>query len=156
MDSPSHLRYLWWLGGLLALVLLVYLVSLFFSAATSPAEQERTDIPRGFPQDIPTPQQSDVVPAQSGFQYLVSFTDRGFEPKAVSIKKNETVRFTNNSSGMLWVTAGDGAQVSCPAGVLDSCKALARGEYWQYTFTETGAILFKNSVDGSVGSVRVE
>ena len=37
----------------------------------------------------------------SGFQALVSYTDQGFEPQMTTVKKGDTVRFTNNSSNSL-------------------------------------------------------
>lgn len=80
-----------------------------------------------------------------GFQYLVSYTNNGFEPSNISIKKGETIRFTNNSSGDVWIaaTATGGALYpnvanGCGSSAFDSCHALKSGEFWEFTFESAG------------------
>ncbi|MDO8576016.1 MAG: hypothetical protein Q7R90_01745, partial [bacterium] len=102
--------------------------------------------------------------AQSkGFQYLVSYTDRGFEPTRLTVKQGETVRFTNNSSEGLWVAAGGeklypGVVNGCGSSALDSCRPIGQGEFWEFTFDAAGTWMFSNNIDkeksGTVISVQ--
>jgi plastocyanin len=92
------------------------------------------------------------IPVQKAFTLLVSYTDRGFEPSSASIDAGETVRFTNNSSADLWVAADGtlgkiypGTGNECGQSALDTCKTLAPGEFWQFTFNEQGTWGFHDS-----------
>lgn len=149
-----------------ALVILLLVVLAFFLIApgemrqppSSPASRERVYPP------APTPQQLAVLKTMKPFQYLVSYTDRGFEPPALAMKRGDTVRFVNNSSGDLWVAAA-GAQEhpiypgtsECGGSSFDSCKALEPGDFWQFTFDESGLWKYQNNVDKTkTGIVRVQ
>src|SRR3989344_4513846 len=86
-----------------------------------------------------------VLAKSNGFQLLVSYTDRGFEPPAATIKKGQTVRFTHNSSRDLWVaatgTAGavyPGTGKECGQSAFDSCFSLKPQEFWEFTFEVAG------------------
>jgi len=103
--------------------------------------------------------------ASHGFQYLVSYTDRGFEPAALVVKKGETVRFINNSDELLWVAAtgtsgavypkGDSAP--CGQSAFDSCAAIKRGEFWEFTFNDSGTWSYQNNTDTKMtGTVIVQ
>ncbi|OGG57501.1 hypothetical protein A2853_04035 [Candidatus Kaiserbacteria bacterium RIFCSPHIGHO2_01_FULL_55_17] len=146
----SHKRYLWWLGGLLVLALIAYMLQMLMPLA------QRSGAPPGFPSSAPTPRPADYVEAQGGFQYLVSYTDTGFEPTVLTVKRGETVRFTNNSSVPLMVAqAGTSAETPCAPELLKSCRTLGHGEYWEYTFTSAGTVDFRNSADSGVGTITV-
>ncbi|MDR3570925.1 MAG: hypothetical protein P4L81_01860 [Candidatus Pacebacteria bacterium] len=86
------------------------------------------------------------------FQFLVSYTDTGFEARITTVEVGETVRFTNNSTGQLWVAA-TGTQLypsiqnGCGSSALDSCRSLQPGEFWQFTFTKKGTWDFVNNLD---------
>ena len=106
------------LAAFLLLAVIVYLlamnyVSLYRTAAPATTTNE------------PTPQ--DYVSAQKGFQYLVSYTDGGFVPATLSVNKGETVRFTNNSGGILQLS-------------LTGTAPLSQGQYFEYTFTTSGTV----------------
>ena len=110
---------------------------------------------------IPQPPYTKQVEAQlaasNGFQELVSYTDRGFEPKHISIAKGDTVRFTNNSYRELWVAASanpyPSAQSACGSSAFDSCRALKSGEFWEFTFGVAGTWPYVNNLDKSKGGV---
>ena len=81
----------------------------------------------------------------------------------LKIKKGDTVRFTNNSTGDLWIAAVGpdplypAVQNGCGSSALDSCRTLAPGEYWEFTFAEKGDWHFVNNVDKSkTGVVHVK
>jgi plastocyanin len=112
-----------------------------------------------------TPEMQAVLAKSHGFQALVSYTDRGFEPSTITIKKGETVRFTNNSSGdLLWVAStgtmsgkvypADSA--ACGQSAFDVCQSLKPHEFWEFTFTAAGTWSYQNNLDPSqTGIVRV-
>ena len=87
--------------------------------------------------DVPALKSSDYVSAQKGFQYLISYTDQGFTPKTLLVKKGETVRFTNNSDAPLQLS-------------LTGTSLLAHGEYLEYTFVQSATIN-----DGTTGIMQV-
>ncbi len=83
----------------------------------------------------------------SGFQVLISYADRGFEPKEVSIKPGDTVRFTNNSSGKL--------QVAFSGDALG--EVIAPQQFWEATFSEKGERKYTNKLNASlIGVVKVQ
>ena len=97
------------------------------------------------------------------FQLLISYVDLGFEPHSAKIHAGDTVRFVNNSTRDLWVAANGitgkiypGIQDGCGSSALDSCRSLAPGAYWEFTFTEKGTWSFVNNLDKSnEGNVSV-
>jgi len=151
-------------GGLLILlailIALLAVISLLAGFATRtqetiiPIAEESTSeyVPPAPPLTV-----SDMVAAQPahGFQLLVSYTDRGFEPRTATIRSGDTVRFTNNSHEQLWVAAATNSsgalypsiQNGCGSSALDSCKALNPGEYWEFTFGATGSWSYDNNLD---------
>ena len=122
----------------------------------------RTAAPAASDDSAPRPQ--DYASAQQGFQYLVSYTADGFVPNALSVKKGETVRFTNNSGGGLWVASaalpgGDvyPGQSDCGASAFDSCTPLKPQEFWEFTFDAAGTWSYKNNSDSTkTGVIKVQ
>lgn len=135
--------------GILALVAVIaYVVSglLGASHATPPASQEV------FVPGPPSLEVQAMLEKSKGFQALVSYTDAGFEPLVVSIKKGETIRFVNNSSEDLWVasTSVEGnlypGESDCGTSMLDTCKPLAARAFWEFTFDQTGTWGYMNNL----------
>ncbi len=82
-----------------------------------------------------------------GFQALISYTDRGFEPANIALKKGDTVRFINNSSGNLQVAI----QSQVPS------AQFAPQQFWEFTFDSTGSWNVTNQLDASKSAtIRVE
>jgi len=78
---------------------------------------------------------------------VVTFSDAGFSPATVTVKKGETVRWTNNSSESVWPASAahpthavypQKSSTDCFGSSFDACKGLANGESWDFTFTEVG------------------
>lgn len=107
-----------------------------------------------------------VLAESTGFQHLVSYTDGGFVPQMLDVKKGETVRFTNNASGDLWVAAsqtGDnplypsGPDEMCGQSAFDSCVSLKPLEFWEFTFNASGEWSYRNNASSEdFGVIRVE
>jgi plastocyanin len=87
---------------------------------------------------------------------FISYTNAGFEPASASIKKGDTVRFTNNSSHALWIaSAPTGSETiypgtsNCGGGAFDTCMPLNPGDFWEFTFTQSGAWGYQNNLNKS-------
>ena len=99
-----------------------------------------------------------------GFEALISYTERGFEPTKVTLKKGQSVRFANNSGEELWIAAASTAgsppypgMSDCGGSTLDSCKTLQPLEFWEFTFSQSGTWHFRNNLNKErVGSVTIE
>jgi len=112
-----------------------------------------------------TPQITAQLEKSRGFQALVSYTDRGFEPATVTIKKGQTVRFTNNSSDDVWIaasSAGGGklyprVQDECGSSTFDTCKGQRPQEFWEFTFDIAGTWGYADNLHkGNTGIVVVK
>jgi len=98
---------------------------------------------------------ADKLAKSHGFQVLISYTDNGFEPANVTIKKGDTVRFTNNSTdkmnmkilspGSVGDTQYPGA-ASCGGSALNSCDDIALQDFWEFTFTSVGSWTYQDSL----------
>jgi plastocyanin len=102
---------------------------------------------------------------------LVTYSDKGFSPKTLSVKVGDTVRFVNNSSHGMWVASNthpthtqyDGTSLSqhCSAsantnGGFDECTPVDPGTVYSFTFTKAGSFMFHNHLQASdTGTVTV-
>lgn len=102
---------------------------------------------------------------------VVTLTDAGFSPATVTVAAGETVRFINDSSRGMWVGSDDhpthtqydgtSTREHCADGVstngtFDQCRAVERGDYWDYTFERAGTFGYHNHVgSSSTGTVVV-
>ena len=152
------------------LAILGLLVGLLIAAqllAFVPGGSRRGEV--GVPTDTfvpvpPPPEIIEMLAKSRGFEVLVSYTNRGFEPSTAVINIGESIRFTNNSSNDLWVAATGTAEApvypgigECGSSTLDTCKVLKPREFWEFTFTKGGMWMFHNNLDkGQTGVVRVD
>ncbi len=102
--------------------------------------------------------------------YTVTYTDSGYSPNALTIKKGDTVTFKNQSSSGMWTASamhpthtaysGTNAQQHCPDpenNDFDECKSDAPGTSWSFTFTKTGSFGYHNhSAASHFGKITVE
>ena len=142
-EHHTHRTYAWAIIFLLAILAAVFVWQVYFSSPP-PLPVATLSIPKGFPKDAPAPTRSDFVSAQKGFQYLVSYTVIGFQPANLIVNKGETVRFTNNASGLLQIALAD-----------TRSPVITHGEYWEYTFTNAGTTHYVNGT-GSTGTITVK
>ena len=130
--TPTN-RYLLWLILLFAALIIVSFFAWMFSPSTLPPSQEESqNIVRTPPPAPPfTPDRSAEANAHKVIAALISYTDTGFEPAELTIKKGDTIRFTNNSTGGMLLVS----DVSTTQAVTN---ALPPGEYTEFTFTKEG------------------
>lgn len=150
---------------LVVLVILLGIVS-FVSKETVHTQTERTStakIDPGTPPPI-TKHMQDVLNSSSGFQYVVTYSNDGFVPAAMTVKKGETVRFLNSSSRALWIVSSGGTTGvyppkpnSCGQSAFDSCIALPPHDFWEFTFYESGTWTYRNNVTATdTGTIVVQ
>lgn len=135
-DHPTR-TLLTALFALLVIGALTYILGMNFVALYHPAAPASATDATGLSNNGPAPTPKDYVAAQKGFQYIVSYTDTGFVPRTLAVKKGETVRFTNNSGAVLNLS-------------LAGAAALVHGAYFEYTFTQSAIVN-----DGSANRVQV-
>ena len=100
------------------------------------------------------------VPAE-----VITFTDNGFVPSTVTVKKGQTVRWANNSGAKVWPASAvhpshavypQKSASDCLGSSFDACRGLAQGESWDFTFNYVGEWKFHNHLNASQwGAVTV-
>jgi plastocyanin len=94
------------------------------------------------------------APATSS-KVAIVYSDTGFSPAKVTVKKGTTVSFTNQSSGEMWV-ASDVHPTHQLLPSFDAKKGMAKGSTYEYTFTKVGTWTFHDHIQETyVGSVVV-
>lgn len=100
----------------------------------------------------PTAPPAEAVPAEEAAAGQgVVFTENGYEPNEVTVKKGEAVTFVNATATPTWPASAQhpdhkvypGSDIAkCDtleaSTIFDACKGLAEGESWAFTFNEVG------------------
>lgn len=85
----------------------------------------------------------------------VSYTDTGFAPNTLTVKKGTNVTFTNQSSKGMWVASALHPTHQLLPG-FDQLKSVARGGTYEYTFDKVGTWKYHNHVNpADTGTVVV-
>jgi plastocyanin len=167
VHSLSNKQLVLFVVVIIAVGLLLVLFHAWPSASTQTAINPTSPSGIRVPPPQPAPTTSDTVAAQNGdtFQLVISYVNSGFEPATSTVQTGDTVRFTNNSTGQLWVASappGSGEQYpgtsSCGGmSALDSCGAFQPGQFWEFTFTQAGTWVVVNNFDKSqTASITVQ
>jgi plastocyanin len=115
-------------------------------------------------------QQPPVSQAPVAKENVVTYTDAGYSPNALTIKKGETVTFKNQSSRAMWpasavhpthrVYSGTSLDEHCPdktGTAFDACKGFKPGENWSFTFNKTGTWKYHDHLNPKdTGTIVVE
>lgn len=87
---------------------------------------------------------------------VVKYTDNGFVPKSVTIKKGESVEWVNEITAEMWVASAPHPQHTDYPG-FDELKGSAKGESYSFTFDKAGTWKYHNHLDPKdFGSVIVQ
>lgn len=73
----------------------------------------------------------------------VTFSDAGFSPAAIIVKKGTTVTFTNQSNASMWVASDVHPTHQLLPG-FDSKRAIIKGSSYEYTFMRVGTWPYHN------------
>ncbi|XKT74800.1 MAG: hypothetical protein ACJKTH_01810 [Patescibacteria group bacterium UBA2163] len=85
----------------------------------------------------------------------VTYTDSGFSPQTVEVRRGDTVQFVNKSSRPMWVASNEHpAHTVLPT--FDQFSVSAFGESYEYTFEQEGTWEYHDHVNASeLGTVIV-
>ncbi len=112
------------------------------------------------------PPAGEVAPASGA---TVTFTDAGYAPDTVTVKKGDTVTFENKGTIATWpasathpthtVYPGSGIE-KCgtgeQAGIFDACRGLNALESWSFQFNEVGTWKYHDHLNaGKFGTIIV-
>lgn len=85
----------------------------------------------------------------------VAYTDTGFAPKTVTVKKGTNITFINSSSKSMWVASAVHPTHQLLPG-FDQLKSVSVGGSYEYTFEKVGTWKYHNHVQASdTGTVVV-
>lgn len=133
-------------------------------AVGAPASPEAT---AAVPAEGTTTPETSVV--ATGQTVTVAFTDAGYAPASVTIKKGDYVMFKNESSLETWPatamhpthTVYPGSDIqkcgTAEAGkIFDACRGLKNGETWSFQFNNVGKWNYHDHINlGKYGSIEV-
>lgn len=85
---------------------------------------------------------------------VVSYTDTGYLPSELTVKKGTKVTFKNDSSGGMWTASGVHPTHQLLPG-FDQLKSVTKGGVYEYTFTKVGTWKYHNHVKPDDGGIVV-
>lgn len=110
----------------------------------------------------PTPSPSgvslDVVSNTDEPDAFVTYSDSGYAPASVTIKKGDMVRFVNNSNREMWPASAihpthavypQKSASDCLGSSFDACKAVPPGGSWEFTLSEIGTWRYHDHLSAS-------
>ncbi len=115
--------------------------------------------PASTPIITPTPTQA---PTQEG--NTVVYTDAGYSPATLTVKKGQTVIWKNESSRMMWTASAVHPTHSaypttggCIGSTFDACAGIVSGGTWSFKFDIAGTWKYHNHSNPShFGTIVVE
>ncbi|MBI2594782.1 MAG: cupredoxin domain-containing protein [Candidatus Colwellbacteria bacterium] len=92
----------------------------------------------------------------TGEAAVVTYTDNGFSPATLTVKKGETVTFKNNSGKSFWpASAVHPTHTVYPE--FDAKQGIAPGAAYSFTFSRTGSWKYHNHLNPSLtGTITVQ
>ena len=132
------------------------------------AHTPRTPTPT--PTVTPLITETTPVPLPTVSKITVTYSDSGYSPAEITVKKGDTVVFINRGSKMMWTASAvhpthkvypssDIAKCGTPSqnGIFDACKGYEQGESWEFKFNETGTWKYHNHLQSThTGTIMVE
>lgn len=116
----------------------------------------------------PSSQQSSPQPsttqAPTAEINVVAYTDAGYLPATLKVKKGDTVTFKNQSSRSMWTASGVHPTHrlyptigGCIGSTFDACKGVQPGDSWPFRFDIPGTWKYHNHLNpGDTGTIVVE
>jgi plastocyanin len=119
------------------------------ATSSTPTTTPTATVATSTPAKIITPTDQPITPAPSAL--TVTFTNKGFSPASLTIKKGQTVKFVNNSDSKMWVAANPFPSSSeYPA--FNEKTGAASGSSWSFTFDKTGVWFYHNHYSPAQGA----
>lgn len=131
---------------------------LFFRGVSQPTPSVEPSIQQQ-PSQQPPASQAPVVK-----ENVVIYTDSGFSPNTLTIKKGDTVIFRNQSSQSMWTASavhpthrGYPTTGGCIGSTFDACSGVQPGDSWSFKFDIQGNWKYHNHLSPSDrGAIAVE
>lgn len=140
--------------GLLVVVAGLGLGWYVLKGSYQPSTPEETSVISTIP---PAPEGTGAGMEKGGVitKVTVTYTDSGYTPATVTVKKGTTVTWVNQSSGGMWTASAVHPTHQLLPG-FDQLKSVAKGGTYDYTFTKVGTWKYHNHVNASdTGTVVV-
>jgi len=127
--------------------------------------------PASSPQSTPISEESPLpLPTVSGSKVTVTYSNSGYGPATINIKRGDTVVFENKGSFSMWTASAfhpthkayPGSDIAkcgtqSQAGIFDACKGYGPGESWEFKFNEQGTWKYHNHMQANhTGTIVVE
>jgi len=103
--------------------------------------------------------------AEKATSVTITYTDSGFSPREVTVKKGKSVTWVNDSSRDMWPASAvhpthgaypEDVPGQCLGSSFDACTGHANGAVWTFTFNQVGQWRYHDHIDASkTGTVIV-
>ena len=126
-----------------------------------PSSQQPITLPPASEQPSQQPPASQVPAVKEN---VVTYTNSGYSPSTLTMKKGETVTFKNQSSQSMWVASavhpthrGYPTTGGCLGSTFDACQGVRPGNSWSFKFDISGTWKYHNHLSPSdTGTIVVE
>lgn len=139
----------------LAFVIAITIAAYFYFVPSG--NSETIDIP-----EAGNPMVGNVATGTDAYDTLVTFDGEKFSPKEISVQKGTRVRFLNESDEGVWPASAvhpthsiypEKDSENCLGSSFDSCRALKRGEFFDFTFNHAGEWRYHDHVRAFITGV---
>ena len=115
-------------------------------------------------QTAPQSPTSEPSVQQLSTQSSITYTDAGYSPSTLTIKRGETVIFKNQSSNSIWTASaahpthrGYPTTGGCLGSTFDACSGVQPGGSWSFKFDIAGTWKYHNHLKSNdTGTIVVE
>ncbi len=112
----------------------------------------------------PATQQPPASPVPIVKENVVTYTNSGYSPSTLTVKKGQTVIFKNESSQSMWTASGNHPSHTlypttggCLGSTFDACAGIQPGNSWSFKFDISGTWQYHNHLNpGDFGAITVE
>ena len=134
------------------------------NTSTAPINGETSTPPVSAPSSNAVTPQSPVGQAPIVEERIITYTDSGYSPATLRIKKGETATFKNQSSQSMWTASAVHPTHlayptigGCIGGTFDACKGVQSGDSWSFKFDIAGTWKYHNHLSPSdTGTIIVQ
>ena len=147
-------KLIWILILALLIIGLIILLNSGASDSTVPSQENLGNAVKngGVSSAVPAPGSSDVEEVKvSSAAGVVTYTNNGFSPRIIEVRKGESVTWINESSRNMWVASAihpthkayDGTSLrehcnDAGATPFDACESIPSGAEWSFNFDQLG------------------
>ncbi len=116
--------------------------------------------------NVPDGQEEGMNTMPEEYDALITYTEDGYSPSTVTIKKGQSVRWTNSVTGDVetWPASAvhpthslypETTDADCLGSAFDACRGLKPGGSWQFIFNQSGEWRFHDHLHPSKTGVVI-